>query len=531
MSSPLTLLLATAVLFVPMTQILADSSTTTELLWPLPRMATFGSSVYSIDPASFQFLGMGSGGASALLKGAFDRYIQLIFHSPPPFYPSGGGGAPAGVVDSVTVNVASSSEDLGPNTDESYNLLVTSSKGTITANTVYGAIRGLETFSQLVYRNPDDSLAINEVNVTDYPRFKFRGSMIDTSRHYLSINTILNHLDAMSYSKFNVLHWHITDDQSFPYESSFFPNMSLKGAFDNNHVYTREMIAAVIDYAKVRGIRVIVEFDTPGHTQSWGLGQPGLLTQCYSSGKPDGSFGPINPILDTTWTFLKAFFFEVAGLFPDPYLHMGGDEVSFACWESNPGIQQWMKEHNYTDYSKLEQHYETTLLELIASLNKQYIVWQEIFDNGLKVLPNTVIDVWKSGWQAEMNKVTAGGLHAIMSSCWYLNYISYGDDWTKYYMCDPQNFGGTADQEALVLGGEACMWSEFVDSTNFLTRYWPRAASVGERLWSDATVNNTDTATPRLLNFRCRMISRGIPAEPILRGGFCATEWHDIPPK
>jgi hexosaminidase len=78
----------------------------------------------------------------------------------------------------------------------------------------------------------------------------------------------------------------------------------------------------------------------------------------------------------------------------------------------------------------------------VAGLNKQYIVWQEIFDNGLKVLPNTVIDVWKGGWEAEMKRVTSAGLHAILSTCWYLNYISYGADWTKYYKCDPQNFSG-----------------------------------------------------------------------------------------
>ncbi|CAI8007265.1 Beta-hexosaminidase subunit beta [Geodia barretti] len=171
-----------------------------------------------------------------------------------------------------------------------------------------------------------------------------------------------------------------------------------------------------------------------------------------------------------------------------------------------------------------------SLLDLVARLNKQYIVWQEIFDNGLEVLPNTVIDVWKKGWEDEMKRVTASGLHAILSTCWYLNDISYGADWTKYYQCDPQNFNGTKEEQELVVGGHCCLWGEFVDSTNFLTRYWPRAGAVGERLWSPASVTDVNDAGVRLHNFRCRMLSRGIPAEPPDGPSFCTTEWNGITP-
>jgi len=239
-----------------------------------------------------------------------------------------------------------------------------------------------------------------------------------------------------------------------------------------------------------------------GHTKSWGKGQPGLLTECYESHQ----FGPINPTVKSTWDFLTALFQEIIQVFPDEYLHLGGDEVSFTCWENNGEIQQWMKEHNYTDYSKLEQYYETTLLQLIASMGKQYIVWQEIFDNGLTVLPDTVIDVWKGDWQSEMFNITKTGLKTILSACWYLNHISYGQDWQNLYKCDPQDFNGTAEQYSLVVGGEACIWGEYVDSTNFLSRMWPRAGAPAERLWSDKSVTDINDAETRLNNRRCRLI-------------------------
>lgn len=507
----------------------ADKSTTTDLLWPMPQSSQFGPRVYSLSSDTFSMTTAGVGASSSILRGALDRYLKLIFETPAPFYPSGAGSdASTTNLPGLVVDVASDDETLSSKTDESYSLTVTNGKAAINASSTYGAMRGLETFSQLVYRTQDGSYCINEViMIKDEPRFGFRGTMIDTSRHYLSLDTILRHVDAMAYNKFNVLHWHIVDDQSFPYQSPAFPDLSAKGAYDTTHVYSQFDIAQVIDYARSRGIRVIPEFDTPGHTQSWGPGQPGLLTPCYTSGKPTGTYGPINPLPDSTWSFLQKFYTEIVNVFPDNYIHIGGDEVSFDCWKSNPDIQKWMSSKNYTDYAKLEQYYEQKLLDLVGSLNKSYVAWQEIFDNGLKIRQDTVIDVWKGGynWKSEMANVTKAGFNAILSSCWYLNYISYGSDWPNYYNCEPFSFNGTSAQKSLVVGGEACMWAEFVDSSNFLSRFWPRGCAPGERLWSAQTVTDVDDAKIRIHNQRCRLLSRGIDAEPANGPGYCANDW------
>ncbi|XP_010723871.1 beta-hexosaminidase subunit beta [Meleagris gallopavo] len=329
----------------------------------------------------------------------------------------------------------------------------------------------------------------------------------------------------MAFNKFNVLHWHIVDDQSFPYQSVSFPELSNKGAYSYNHVYTPTDVRLVIEYARLRGIRVIPEFDTPGHTQSWGKGQKDLLTPCYSGEQPSGSFGPVNPILNSTYDFMATLFKEISSVFPDAYIHLGGDEVSFNCWESNPEVKDFMKKQGFgIDYAKLESYYVQKILDIVSSYNKGYVVWQEVFDNNAELKPDTVVEVWMANNYAhELSRVTRAGYTAILAAPWYLDYISYGQDWTKYYRVEPLNFPGSEKQKRLLIGGEACLWGEYVDATNLTPRLWPRASAVGERLWSSKNVTNLQDAYRRLSNHRCRMLSRGIAAEPLFVG-YCPHE-------
>lgn len=284
----------------------------------------------------------------------------------------------------------------------------------------------------------------------------------------------------------------------------------------------------------MRGIRVMPEFDSPGHTKSWGRGYPDLMTRCYIQGRYTDDYGVIDPSPKSTYDFMLKLLSEVLQRFPDQYIHLGGDEVFFDCWESNMGIEELMHQLHIVpaNVSKLEDYYIQKLLNLVeqARSNVSYMVWQEVFDNGVRVKPDTVVHVWMGNNQAEidteMAKVTKQNLRTVLSSCWYLNYIKYGNNWEDYYACDPQHFSGTPEQKALVIGGETCMWGEWIDGTNLLPVLWPRASVVAERLWSDASVTDKDKAKPRLEEHRCRLVRRGYPASPVNGPGSCASEWQ-----
>ncbi|CAH8865733.1 unnamed protein product, partial [Trichobilharzia szidati] len=136
----------------------------------------------------------------------------------------------------------------------------------------------------------------------------------------------------MALVKMNVFHWHITDDSSFPYESSTDPQLSQMGAYHPiKFVYGEVVVEQLLKYARLRGIRVMVEFDTPSHTRSWEKGHPGLRTKCYTEGSPNGRTGPFDPTNKTTMEFLTSFFKEITSRFPERFIHLGGDDVSFEC--------------------------------------------------------------------------------------------------------------------------------------------------------------------------------------------------------
>ncbi|RDD43559.1 Beta-hexosaminidase subunit beta [Trichoplax sp. H2] len=506
-------------------------------VWPMPQIMSTSESMLKITQ-EFQFE---TDVPTDILNQAFQRYRKLIFLGPLPRHEPGAAVNPnrdaikaVGNLTKLFVQIDDVSANLTLNSDESYSLSIHAHPQPVAflhAKQTWGALRGLESFSQLIDATYD-GFFIQETKIVDYPRFKYRGVMLDSARHYLTLDVILQNLDAMSYNKFNVFHWHIVDDQSFPFVSLTYPQLSQHGSYTPRHVYTPDDVQMVIEYARDRGIRVIVEFDTPGHSSSW-RSIPNFLTPCYSkNGVPNGQFGPINPILNSTYTILEDFFREIKKRFPDQYVHLGGDEVNFSCWQSNPDIQNFMTQHGFGDhYELLEQYYEHNLVTIMEKIGLRYIIWQDVVDNNVKVDPNTVVQVWKTSpsYKAELAKVTKMNLQTILSSCWYLNYIGYGRDWERFYRCDPQDFKGTQQQKNLVIGGEACIWGEYVDSTNLMERFWPRASAVSERLWSSAKVTNVDAALPRIDHHRCyQLIRRGLRAQPINGYSFCQAEYNVV---
>ncbi|XP_043951709.1 beta-hexosaminidase subunit beta isoform X1 [Gambusia affinis] len=508
-------------------------------LWPLPQKAQISDVSFKLSSSSFSITDAkesGAGPSCGLLQLAYRRYYEYIFWGSKKQKVNR--SARAGPTDLLELQVWITSPDSecdgypSVSSDESYELTVDQPFAVLKAPKVWGALHGLETFSQLVYEDEYGAKTINSTVISDFPRFAHRGILLDSSRHFLPIKVILTNLEVMAMNKFNVFHWHIVDDQSFPYLSRTFPNLSQKGAYHPyTHVYTPADVKMVIEFARLRGIRVVSEFDTPGHTQSWGKGQTDLLTPCYSGSKPSGTFGPVNPILNSTYDFMKQFFKEISEVFPDAYVHLGGDEVSFTCWQSNPDIQKFMEQQGFgKDYKKLESFYIQKLLDIVAATNKGYIIWQEVFDNGVKLKPDTLIHIWKGtqeAYQSEMARITLAGYKTLLSAPWYLNRIAYGQDWPGFYKADPQDFQGTEEQKKLVIGGEACLWGEYVDATNLTPRLWPRASAVAERLWSAKEVRDTGDAYSRLSLHRCRLVERGIPAEP-LSPSFCLREYKGV---
>ena len=436
---------------------------------------------------------------------------------------------PAQYMDEMyTLSIGSVARSLGLDENESSTL--PTGEGTLIANSAWGVLRGLETFSQLIYQSQEtDKVVINGTFILDYPRFTYRSILLDTARHFIPVPVLKQNLDAMMYNKMNVFHWHIVDDQSFPYESMNFPSLHRKGSYAKTHVYSQADIADIIEYARVRGIRVIPEFDSPGHTLSWGKGQPDLLSKCYSEeGKPTGDQGPIDPSKETSYSFLYNLMAEVAGVFPDRFIHLGGDEVDFKCWINNPGILQFMLQQNISQIEKLEEYYMNRLVKIVGGLNKSYIVWQEVLDNNVTLKSDTLINVWKwfgTSWQEEMAKVTKAGFQTIIYAPWYLNYIHYGPDWHTFYQADPTNFTGTDMQKKLVVGGGACMWSEYVDGSEMTPRLWPRASAVAERLWSSKDVQDVATARSRIKHHQCLLQKRGLRVEPVDGPGFCECDY------
>ncbi|XP_078592588.1 beta-hexosaminidase subunit alpha-like [Branchiostoma floridae x Branchiostoma japonicum] len=487
-------------------------------VWPKPQHQVSTVDVFVLSRDTFNFTYAPGSHRCEILDLAFGRYTEIIF--------SIDEAATGSKCDADTtclvvleVSVKESCKGASPHlgAKENYELSVAREGVKLKTDSVWGALRGLETFSQLIYRGEHGLYTVNRTDIQDFPRFPHRGVLLDTSRHFVPVKYILQNLDAMAFNKFNVFHWHIVDDPSFPYESIAFPELSKKGAFHpDTHVYTQKDVRTILEYARLRGIRVVPEFDTPGHTLSWGHGQPGLLTTCYT--KTGKQRGALNPVLEATYQFMGKLLQEIKDVFPDQLVHLGGDEVNFACWKNDAEITQFMEKRGFDYYVKLQTYYVQRIMKNVESLGKVSAVWEDVAAKGQEgsVPKSTVIQVWRPGkWAQKMAQVTRHGLRTILSACWYLDLISTGEDWPPYYRCDPHAFNGTTDQKDLVLGGEACLWGEYVDWTNLLSRLWPRASAIAERLWSSQDTTDMEDASVRLGEHRCRMIRRGIPAQPL----------------
>jgi hexosaminidase len=378
--------------------------------------------------------------------------------------------------------------------DESYHLAVSTSHVELAARTPLGILHGLQTFLQLVHITPQ-GFAVPAVTIDDQPRFPWRGLMIDVGRHFMPLPVIKRNLDGMEAVKLNVMHWHLSDDQGFRVESRQFPLLQEKGS--NGSYYTQAQIHEVIDYARVRGIRVVPEFDMPCHTTSWFAGYPQIASGPgpYQIATKWGVLdAAMDPTRETTYEFLDKFLGEMTALFPDAYFHIGGDECDGKEWDANPRIQAFMREHNLKDNAALQSYFTGRVQKLVAAHHKIMVGWDEVLQ------PDTPRDVVIQSWRGPTALAAAArqGNRVLLSNGYY---IDLNQPASEHYLVDPLGGAGAslnAQQKALVLGGEATMWSEFVTPENIDSRIWPRTAAIAERFWSPQDVRDVDSMYRRL---------------------------------
>jgi hexosaminidase len=377
--------------------------------------------------------------------------------------------------------------------NESYRLDITRRQALLTAPTVVGALRGLETLLQLLDADRDGYF-FPGVQIDDQPRFPWRGLLIDVARHFHTMEVLKRNLDAMAAVKMNVFHWHLTEDQGFRVESKKFPKLHQLGS-DGNY-YTQEQVKEIIAYARDRGIRVVPEFDIPGHSTSWLVGHPelGSAPGPYTIERRPGIFEPaLDPTREEVYRFLETFLGEMAALFPDEYLHIGGDENEGKQWDRNPAIQAYMKQKGIKDNHALQAYFNTRLLKILQKHGKKMIGWDEILQPGL---PNdVVIHSWRG--TAALAEAAKKGYDGILSNGYYIDLIQPA---SQHYVPDPLPADSTLTPEEAkhVLGGEATMWAEWVTPETIDSRIWPRTAAIAERLWSPRNVTDVNDMYRRL---------------------------------
>src|SRR5215467_2277544 len=334
--------------------------------------------------------------------------------------------------------------------DESYELTVTDSGAKLNAPTPLGVLHGLQTFLQLVQITPA-GFAVPAATIKDRPRFPWRGLLIDVGRHFIPVDLMKRNLDGMAAVKMNVLHWHLSDDQGFRIESKKFPK--LNGMGSEGKFYTQEEVRDLISYAHDRGIRVVPEFDTPGHSRSWFPGYPDLASGegPFTLDSENGPSSVTDPTREETYKFMDKFVEEMGKLFPDAYFHIGGDEVDGKFWDGNSKIQAFKQAHGMKTNQDLQAYYNQRLQKIVVKHHKIMIGWDEILHPDL---PKTiVVQSWRG--QESLAAAARQGYSGILSYGYYLDLMFPA---SRHYAVDPLAGAAaslTGEEKQRILGGEA----------------------------------------------------------------------------
>ena len=456
-------------------------------LMPLPANLQTGSGSLRIDSSFSVAL---TGHTEGRLDRAVQRFLRQL--SRQTALPLSAKPSAKPTLTAHTDHASKEVQELGE--DESYTLSITAEGAKIEAPTPLGAMHGLQTFLQLVEVSPD-GFAAPAVTIQDKPRFPWRGLMMDVARHFIPLDILKRNLDGLEAVKMNVFHWHLSEDQGFRAESKKFPKLHTLGS--DGLYYTQDEIRELIAYARDRGIRVVPEFDMPGHSTAWFVGHPELASGPgpYAIERKWGIFDPAMDLTnEKTYKFLDELVGEMGKLFPDHYFHVGGDEVNGKQWDANPKIQEFKKSHNLASNEALQAYFSERVQRIVTKHGKAVVGWDEVFIPG--VPKDIVIQSWRG--QASLAQAAAQGYHGILSNGYYLD---LGWSAARHYAVDPASGPAanlTPEQQQLILGGESCMWSEYVNPENIDSRIWPRNAAIAERLWSPQNVTDVASMYARL---------------------------------
>ena len=477
-------------------------------LLPLPATAQSGTGSLGVDSSfSLAF----TGHTEPRLERAGDRFLRQLARQtglPLSFKPTKTAKATLVV---QTDHASKEIQELGE--DESYVLDVTTTGAKLTAPTPLGAMHGLQTFLQLVDVSPG-GFAAPAVTIQDKPRFPWRGLMIDSARHFIPLDVLRRNIDAMEAVKMNVFHWHLSENQGFRAESRKFPKLHEMGS--DGLYYTQEEMRDVITYARDRGIRVVPEFDMPGHSTAWFAGHPELASGKgpYEIERKWGIFDPaMDPTNEKVYKFLDELIGEMAKVFPDHYFHIGGDEVNGKEWDANPKIQAFMKAHGIKNNEALQAYFSGRVQKLVTKHGKTVVGWDEVLVAG--VPKDIVIQSWRG--QASLAQAAKQGYRGILSNGYYLD---LGWSAARHYAVDPLSGDAanlSAEEKQRILGGESCMWAEYVSPENVDSRIWPRNAAIAERLWSPQEVRDPASMYARLDLISARLEWLGLTHRSVSR--------------
>ncbi|WP_281299136.1 beta-N-acetylhexosaminidase [Flavobacterium limnophilum] len=405
---------------------------------------------------------------------------------------------------------------IGLHEDESYRLEINSGKITINATSDLGALHALETLLQML-QNSSTSYYFPTAVIEDFPRFSWRGLMIDAARHFLPVDVIKRNIDAMAAMKMNVFHWHLVDDQGWRIEMNKHPKLTQLAS--DGDFYTQEEIKNIVKYADERGILVVPEIDVPGHGTAILTAYPEIGSKInfdkttYSIERNAGVFRPtLDPSNPKTYLLLSEIFDEVCPLFPGKYFHIGGDENEGKDWDSNPKIQEFKKKYKLENNHELQTYFTMQLIPMLKKHDKELMGWEEIMTKNMS--QDAIIHSWKGtneGVATGSSLVNAvkNGYKTVLSNGYYIDLMQGVE---SHYLTDPmpKNTLLSAEEKARILGGEATMWSELASPTTIDSRIWPRTCAIAERLWSNENITDLGSLRKRLKTVSFRLEELGI---------------------